>query len=71
MALWKIKRMTIENGEQHGNDWVALCDLVDKDTGTLGHFPVPFAQSDLALNPDYILDALVTEGYTPNDWGGV
>lgn len=71
MANWKVKRMTIENGEQYGNDWVALCELVDKDTGTGDFFPVPFTLGEVTADPTYILDTLTGEGYTPNDWGGV
>jgi len=71
MALWRVEKMTIENGEFYGDEWAAICNLLDTDTGTTAQFVVPYRGEDLGTNPELILDALTTEGYTPNDWDTV
>jgi hypothetical protein len=66
--MWKVKRMTIENGEQYGDEWVALCELQDKDTGTGAFEAVPFSLLDVETDPDFVLLQLTDLLYTPNDW---
>lgn len=71
MALWRIERQEVSQGTELPNTYDIKCHMRDTQTDALEIEVVSMARTTYESNPEDLLAALVTAGYTPNDWGGV
>lgn len=72
MALWRIKRQEIYSTLDGLPGQVDIkCIMHDDDTGDEATEIVTLVRTTYVATPSILLAALVTAGYTPNDWGGV
>jgi len=71
MALWKIKRQTVNVGTELPGQVAITCLMEDTETGEQAVEVVNMNTGTFTDTPAALLAALVTAGYTPNDWGGV
>lgn len=71
MALWRIARMDVSQGTEVPGTYAIKCHMIDTQTQATDIEVVNLAMATYESNPEDLLAALVTAGYTPNDWGGV
>jgi hypothetical protein len=71
MALWRIERQEVAQGTELPGTYDIKCHMRDTDTDDLEIHVVTMSRATYESNPEDLLAALVTAGYTPNDWGGV
>lgn len=71
MALWRIKRCEVN--PQPANPGMMEFSIIMHDDQTNEDEAVTLNVSVVSYkaDPAALLAALVTAGYTPNDWGGV
>ena len=71
MTMWRLARIEVKDGTEVPGTYDLVCNMVDTDTGTEEVHVANIAQATYQDTPATLLAALVTAGYTPNDWGGV
>ena len=71
MALWRIKRLEVGQDPDSAFNYLFQLIMHDDDANVDEAAAVALSKPAYVADNTILLAALVTAGYTPNDWGGV
>jgi hypothetical protein len=71
MALWRIKRLEVGQDPDSAFNYLFQIIMHDDSANIDEATAVALSKPAYIADNTILLAALVTAGYTPNDWGGV